>query len=459
MPNRDTLSYNHKKPFFFYVNNVFFFRSQSQEKPQKVKVKVLLRVKVKDATGAEFVRCEVKQNADTGIIRIEGGIDWWSNNSAQFRAAIDALKNAAVTKLDVYLNSPGGNVWEANELANILDTWKGDKTLTLGAICASAATNLILPFEKKNVKAYSNITAMMHNPTMGIEGEEKDLLSGAKLLANTKKTYLKKMSARMGISETSLSNKLDATWWMTFQELMDYNLVGEMMDTQGALPQDTAKVFNAYKYENVPAVLNKALGVELLNEEEEEIKTGKSGEEKKPLKPIMKNLIQLLMVGMVVLKNKLTETSSEGDVVAAITQAFAEKENEITLLKNSLKAAEDKTTALNTKVENHNKQMIKALLDVAQNVEKKITVEQRKVYEEQADTLGFEGLQKIVNSIPARQSIKNMLETGVPNSNKKEDEREEPEFTKDENGGRVYNKASNQNEVLHRAMLSRAKAN
>jgi ATP-dependent Clp protease protease subunit len=430
-----------------------------------VKRKIILRVIHKDPkNGAEHVRCTVKQSAEAGTIRIEGGIDWWANNSAQFRAAIDALKSAGVKTLDVYLNSPGGSVYEANEIANILDSWTGEKTLTLGALCCSAATNLILPFEKKNVKAYSNITAMMHNPTISIfDAEEKDLVSNAKLLANTKKTYIKKMSVRTGLSETQLSNKLDQTWWMTYQDLVDNNLVGGKVEKEDALPADTANVFNACKYENVPVMLNKALGVELLNEDEDlDTDDGKSDSGNKTLlKTTMKNLLSLLMVSVLALKNKLTETATEAEVVAAITNAFNEKETEITTLKQSLKDEQEKVKTLNTQVENHNTQMITALLDVAEKTEKKITPDQRKVFNEQAKTLGFDGLQKIINAIPARTSIKNALENGGEGKGKKAEnqteDRVDPEFVETADG-RLYNKAGNQRDALQRAIVAQQAA-
>lgn len=394
------------------------------------------------------MRCTVKQSAEAGYIRIEGGIDWWSNNAAQFRAAVDQLKNSGVKSLEVYLNSPGGSVFEANEIANILDSWKGEKYLTIGALCCSAATNLILPFDKKNVKAFSNITAMMHNPTISIfDAEEKDLLSNAKLLANTKKTYVKKMSARTGMSETQLSNKLDGTWWMTIQDLLDYNLVGSKVEEQDSLPPDTKNVFNAYRFENVPAVLNAALGVELLDEEDDD-KTppasGSTGSGNNPLKTTMKNLIQLLMVSLVALKNKLTENSSEAEVVAAITNAFNEKEQKISQLEADLKAEQAKNTALQTEVDNNTKNMIKARLDLAEKTEKKISPEQRKVFEDQVDkkVLNYENLNTLIEAMAPRQSVRQMLNNGgtppANNGGNQEEERVEPEFSKGENGERIY---------------------
>lgn len=409
-----------------------------------MKVKVLLRVK--DAKGN--VRCEVKQSTDTGVLRIVGEIDWWNNNAEGFRNALDVLKQNGISKLKAYINSPGGSVWEANEIYNLIVGFcaEDNRTLEIGAMCASAATTIAGAFPQKNTKAFQNITWMMHNAQVGIYGEQKDLLSYAQLLGNLDANYRKRWAKRMNISETVLKNKMDGTWWLTIEDLKTYNVISGVIDQDDSIPTDARQVFNKLDIKELPAVLNKALPPA------EEIKV----EQKQNA---MKNFVTMLLATLPALKNLLTPESNEADAVAALAKSFGEKETEIATLKQQLKAEQDKVTNLNKEVKQHNDDMIKALLDVAQNTEKKITAEQRKVYEEQAPILGFAGLSKIINAIPARKSVKDTVETPAAGKEKpKEEEREEPEFTRDDNGGRVYNKASNQREVYHRAMLSKQKA-
>jgi ATP-dependent Clp protease protease subunit len=406
------------------------------------KVKVLLRVK--DAKGN--VRCEVKQNADTGVLRVLGEIDWWNNNAEGFRNALDSMKQNGITKLKAYINSPGGSVWEANEIYNLIVGFctEENRTLELGAMCASAATTIAGAFPQKNTKAYKNITWMMHNTQVAVYGEQKDLLSYAQLLGNLDAAYRKRWSQRMGISETVLKNKMDSTWWLTADELKQYNIIAGFIDQDDTVPADARNVFNKLQIKELPAVLNKALPPAEDNPE--------------PIKNAMKNFVLLLMASLASIKNYLKEDATDAEVVAALTKAFSEKENKITELTNSVTAKDAEIKKLEAQVKQHNTDMIKALLDVAQNTEKKITAEMRKVYEEQAPVLGFEGLSKIINAIPARTNIKNAIETHIPgNSGKKEkenEEREEPEFVRDENGGRVYDKPSNQREVLQRVLAN-----
>ncbi len=413
------------------------------------KVKVLLRVK--DAKGN--VRCEVKQSADAGLLRIVGEIDWWNNSAESFRNALDTLKQNGISKLKAYINSPGGSAWEANEIYNLILAFcpEDNRSLDLGAMCASAATTIAGAFPQKNTRAHQNITWMMHNHSVGVYGEQKDLLSYAQLLGNLDAGYRKRWASRMGISETVLKNKMDSTWWLTVEELKQYNIIASVIDNDDSVPADARQVLNKLAINELPAVLNKVLP------------PAEEPKEPKPTQSKMKQLVVLLTAGMGwFVKNYLADNqeATEADVISGLTRAFADKDNKIAELQNSVTAKDTEINTLKAQIKKHTDDAIKQLLDVAQNVEKKITAETRKIYEEQAPVLGLDGLTKIINAIPARRSVKDSLENGGGNpagGKKDEDEREEPEYTKGENGERIYSKPSNQMGVLTRMKLEAAK--
>lgn len=207
------------------------------------------------------LQCEVVQLADEAELKILGEIDWFTNNAASFRQALESMKQNGVKNLKGYINSPGGSAWEANEIYNLIVSFCNpeNRSLTLGAVCASAATTIAGAFLKENTRAYKNTVFMMHNHRVGIEGEEKDLLSYAKLLSNLDAEYRKRWASRMGISEVVLKNKMDSTWWLTSDELVRYNVVSGFIDMEDAAPSNTALVFDKLKITNLPAVLNKSL--------------------------------------------------------------------------------------------------------------------------------------------------------------------------------------------------------
>jgi ATP-dependent protease ClpP protease subunit len=295
-----------------------------------LKVKVLLRIK--DPKGN--VRLEVKQSADsqTGIIRIIGEIDWYSNNANDFRNALDQMKANGVVNLKCYINSPGGSVMEANEIYNLIIAFcpEENRSVDIGSMCASAATTIAGAFPQKNTRAFKNVIWMMHNNQIGIQGEEKDLLSYATLLGNLDAAYRKRWAARMGVTEKFLKTKLDAEWWLTSEDLKTYNVISSVIDEDDKVPVDARNVFNRIVTNKIPEAINKTLPASV-----EEI----AEQEKQTLKNKMKNLFLLLIATLPSLKAYLTnENATDAEITASLAKAFNEKDAEIAKLNNSVTA-------------------------------------------------------------------------------------------------------------------------
>ena len=81
-------------------------------------------------------------------IRIVGHIGSWEANSEKFTNEIDQLINSGVQDLDVYINSFGGSVLEANEIINQLRRFKGTKTVQVGSISGKCRILFITIFSQ-----------------------------------------------------------------------------------------------------------------------------------------------------------------------------------------------------------------------------------------------------------------------------------------------------------------------
>ncbi len=126
---------------------------------------------------------QITNKAGTAFIRIIGEISFWKNSSEKFTNAIDGLINAGVEEVELYINSAGGSMFEANEIANQISRFKGKKTVKLGAIAASAASYLMTYFDK--VTAASNTQVMLHDSIQYLKVEHsEDFDSRKKLYEN-----------------------------------------------------------------------------------------------------------------------------------------------------------------------------------------------------------------------------------------------------------------------------------
>ena len=105
-----------------------------------------------------------------GEIVQEKSVDWWTGEESQtdvglmdFKEQLDSIGN--VQKLNIYINSVGGDVFVASTMISMLQRVK-NKGTTINAyvdgLSASAASFLMMVAD--NVNLYKNSTVMVHKP-------------------------------------------------------------------------------------------------------------------------------------------------------------------------------------------------------------------------------------------------------------------------------------------------------
>lgn len=143
-------------------------------------------------------------------------------------------------ELDVYINSPGGFVFAANEIINALNdavARGATLTITVGSLAASAAAAIALQARANAVRMHRNSKLMVHgaiaNTIGGAEAhqDEADIL--AKLNADLKAV----------LEAHGVPAELIAEWfaegregWITATEALKYGLATELIDADDKRP-------------------------------------------------------------------------------------------------------------------------------------------------------------------------------------------------------------------------------
>ena len=191
-----------------------------KRKPKKVPTIISYR-----ALAEQYpLRLEAKAKGKVALITIEGIIDGWDNTAKEFRAKVDALIADGITDVKLYINSPGGSVFEANEIANVIDRFSGKVTGEGGALVASAATYLALKCE--TFEMAENGQFMYHKPRAGTWGNENELASTLKLLRALTKQYRAMYAETTGMTE----DEIEANWapgdvWLTAEEALEEGFI------------------------------------------------------------------------------------------------------------------------------------------------------------------------------------------------------------------------------------------
>ena len=73
-------------------------------------------------------------------IEIKGTIAGWRDSEKNFTRSVEDMIREGIKDVHLYINSPGGDCFEANEIVNVIRKFPGKITGEGGALVASAAT-------------------------------------------------------------------------------------------------------------------------------------------------------------------------------------------------------------------------------------------------------------------------------------------------------------------------------
>lgn len=135
------------------------------------------------------LKVTIEAKEETAHISITGAIYRWHNNAEWFRAEVKKHQQNGVKNVQLYLNTPGGDVFEANEIGNIIDSFEGTVNGTGGALVASAGTFLASKCETFEMP--ENGKYMYHKPHGRVEGNEDQITSKLELLKDITSDYRK----------------------------------------------------------------------------------------------------------------------------------------------------------------------------------------------------------------------------------------------------------------------------
>lgn len=157
-------------------------------------------------------------------IRISGRIASWDNSAAIFRRRVDEIIAQGIKDVNLYINTEGGSVFEANEIANEIQKFPGTIKGFGGALVASAGSYLAVICE--TFEMADNGQYMYHKPSGSIWGNEDQVASSLKLLQNLTKQYKTAYATKTGMSEEDIeTNWSKGDVWLSAQEALDQGFI------------------------------------------------------------------------------------------------------------------------------------------------------------------------------------------------------------------------------------------
>lgn len=190
----------------------------------------------------------VKNENDASIYIYDVIDDWMGVSATAVASALNQASGAEI--LNVYINSPGGSVFEARAIMAALQRFEGKKVAHIDSLCASAATSIALACDE--VQMTDGAFFMIHNAS-GIEyGDKRAFREYADLLEKVEGSIVADYVNKTGKDEEQIRAWMDDETWMTAQEALDNGFIDTVK------PSPSAKVGNAWNlsaYAKAPEAL------------------------------------------------------------------------------------------------------------------------------------------------------------------------------------------------------------
>ena len=134
--------------------------------------------------------------------------------------------------ITVWINSPGGDCVAAAQIYNMLMDYKGDVTVKIDGIAASAASVIAMAGTQVLISPVGMM--MIHNPATIAWGDTAEMRKAIEMLASVKDSIINAYEIKTGLSRAKISHLMDAETWMNANMAIELGFADEIIkrDTQ-----------------------------------------------------------------------------------------------------------------------------------------------------------------------------------------------------------------------------------
>lgn len=175
---------------------------------------------------------EVRTLYLNGVISEE---TWWGDEVTPKMFKDELL--AGTGDITVWINSPGGDVFAAAQIYNMLMDYTGKVTVKIDGLAASAASVIAMAGGDVYMSPVSMI--MIHNPSTIAIGDSEEMLRAKALLDEVKESIINAYELKTGLSRTKLSHLMDAESWMNANKAIELGFADKIMFMENETPDLT----------------------------------------------------------------------------------------------------------------------------------------------------------------------------------------------------------------------------
>lgn len=146
--------------------------------------------------------------------------------------------DAGTGNITVWINSPGGDVFAAAQIYNMLMEYKGDVTVKVDALAASAAS--VIAMAGTTVLMSPVAMMMIHNPMTIAIGDSKEMQKAGEMLDEVKESIMNAYEIKTGLNRTKISHLMDAESWFNAKKAVELGFADGILNAEEGT-EDMAK--------------------------------------------------------------------------------------------------------------------------------------------------------------------------------------------------------------------------
>jgi ATP-dependent Clp protease protease subunit len=167
-------------------------------------------------------------------------------STGQFK---EALRAAAGRPLTLEVDSPGGSVFTAISIYNLLLEYQGPIAARVIGVAASAASMIIMAAQR--IEIASTAFVMIHEAMALAWGNKSELAGVIDLLAEVDEALISMYAAKTGLEDAEIAALMEAETWLRGQAAVDAGFADSVIESDAG----PAASFDLSTFRNVPSDL------------------------------------------------------------------------------------------------------------------------------------------------------------------------------------------------------------
>ncbi len=184
----------------------------------------------------------------TGELILYGEISeytWWGDEITpkQFKEDLDALGDIDI--LNVFVNSPGGDVFAGQAIHSMLKRHKATVNVFIDGLAASIAS--VIAMAGDTITMPRNAMMMVHKAWTWGSGNANDFRKLADDLDKIEESLIAAYLSKVSIDQDKLVGLMDAETWLTAEECLEYGFCDEIEEAKQIAACVDKEVLARYK--------------------------------------------------------------------------------------------------------------------------------------------------------------------------------------------------------------------